>query len=337
MQQEISRRSFLKSSAGSGILSAIGGKLFAAEASRPVQLRDQRTVLDIAVDGKAFATYNYNSSVAGLYRPFFHPIMGPNDRPITQNGEFPGTLRGHYWHRGLFVAHQKVNGISFWEEREADCGRIVHLGFDKLESGFSAECIEQLAWRDLKGRDILHETRKMVFPANNQSARFMRLIFRLRAVHDDVTFDKTPYNLLACRVINSMCRVQEKQKYARDWGNLVDFSPLHEGGRITNSEGQVDDVCRGARARWCDFSGPLGDGTWGGIALMDHPDNPRHPTPWHNWNNMTITASFTYHEPFSLREGQELHLAYMIYVHAGNAEEAEIEKWWRMFSQQSRN
>jgi hypothetical protein len=162
------------------------------------------------------------------------------------------------------------------------------------------------------------------------------LLLRFVAVDEAVTFERTPYNLLACRVINSMCRVQEKQKDAGALGSLVDFAPLNGGGRISNSEGQVDDACRGARAKWCDFSGPLGDGTWGGVTLMDHPENPRHPTPWHNWNNMTITASFTYHEPFTLKKEDELRLAYLVYVHAGTPEEAQVEKSWNAFSKQSR-
>jgi hypothetical protein len=334
---QMSRRLFLGQTISASAIAAFRlQNRAAAQAQNTVEVRDQKTVLDVFADGKPIAVYNYNSTHAGLYRPYFHPLMGPNEKPITQEGEFPGTLRGHYWHRALFVAHQKVNGVSFWEERQADCGRIVHLGFDKISSGASGGFVQQLAWRDLKGRDILRETRKVTFRAHSGPERSLSLLLRFVAVDEAVTFERTPYNLLACRVINSMCRVQEKQKYAGAWGSLVDFAPLNGGGRISNSEGQVDDACRGARAKWCDFSGPLGDGTWGGVTLMDHPENPRHPTPWHNWNNMTITASFTYHEPFTLKKEDELRLAYLVYVHAGTPEEAQVEKSWNAFSKQSR-
>lgn len=335
MNEQLRRREFLKAIVMGTAGVSHGWNLTAAEAPPAVQLRDQRTALDAFVKGTPFATYNYNTAHAGLYRPYFHPIFGPNEKPITQDGEFPGTLRGHYWHRALFVAHQKINGVSFWEERQADCGRIVHLGFDEVVSGANGRFVERLAWRDLQGRDLLKETRTVVFPANGGDGNSLRMHLRLVAEADRVTFEKTPYNLLACRVINAMCRIREKQKYTIDWQEFVDFSPLDKGGQITNSEGKVDDACRGASARWCDFSGPLGDGTWGGITLMDHPENPRHPTPWHNWNNMTITASFTYDEPFTLRKGEELRLAYLVYVHPGTADSAPIEESWKRFSQQT--
>jgi hypothetical protein len=36
----------------------------------------------------------------------------------------------------------------------------------------------------------------------------------------------------------------------------------------------------GKQAPWCDYSGPV-DGKTLGVAIFDHPSNPRHPTWWH--------------------------------------------------------
>lgn len=292
-----------------------------------------RCVLDIKVDGKPFAVYNFNPTLAGLYRPFFYPVMGPNERPITQNGEFPGTLRGHFWHRSLFVAHQKVNGISFWEERQADCGKIVHLGFKEVVSGEEGRFVEQLAWRDLAGNDLLHEIRAVGIPHSQSGSRALDITLRLVAVREDVNLMKTPYNFLACRVIDSMSLVPAKERNAKRYGSLVHFSPLNEGGRTTSSEPARMENFRGQRARWCDCSGPLGDGTWGGVALLDHPSNPRYPTFWHTWDNMIMMASFTYQEPFTLKKGQELILAYRVVVHTGDSKKADISTAWDTFSE----
>src|SRR5258707_518706 len=52
-------------------------------------------------------------------------------------------------------------------------------------------------------------------------------------------------------------------------------------GKITNSEGQVTEAqVRGKRANWADYSGEF-LGEKAGIAIFDHPANPRHPTYWH--------------------------------------------------------
>ena len=202
------------------------------------------------------------------------------------------------------MAHQRINDVSFWEERLADCGKIVHVDLEQATSGDVGMMAQTLSWRDLTGKEILKERRTLRVPAASPAGRIMDIGIQLTAMQQEVSFAKTPYNLLACRVINAMCRVEEKRKYTEQFGPLVDFSPLDQGGRITNSEGQENDAVRGQRAKWCDFSGPLGDGSVGGIAILDHPANPRHPTPWHNWNNMTITASLTYLEPLVLKAGR---------------------------------
>jgi hypothetical protein len=290
-------------------------------------------LLEIKVDGREFAVYNYDHTHAGLYRPYFHPLMGPNDRPITQNGEFPGSLRGHYWHRGLFVAHQRLNTISFWEERQADCGRIAHLGFDPAGSGSPARMVERLAWLDLDGRDLIHERRTITVPPPSPAGRMLDLTLRLEAARDRVRMGATPYNLLACRVIDALAPVALKERYDKHFGRWADFSPLGEGGLVINSDGKTDDACRGARAKWCDISGPLGDGTWAGVTLMDHPANPRHPTPFHNWSNLTIMASFTFHEAYLLEPGRPLTLAYRVLVHADDVKKASVPEAWKAFSQ----
>jgi hypothetical protein len=303
-------------------------------ASAPAEVTPDRQVVDLRVGGGLFAVYNFDPNHAAIYRPFFYPVMGPNGKPITQNGEFPGSLRGHYWHRSLFVAHQKVNDLSFWEEvtGSMQCGRIVHLGFDEVSSGNEGRLVERLAWRGLQGEDILLETRIIRLPASPAERRVMDIGINLTAARD-AELRSTPYNLLACRVVNSLCPGQVKRQYSERYGLLADFRPLDEGGAITNSEGHRDDQCRGARARWCDFSGPLGDGAWGGVALLDHPANPRHPSPWHNWNNMTITASPTFHEPLRLKKGEGISLTYRVLVHAGDARTADVEEAWKAFSQ----
>jgi hypothetical protein len=308
-----------------------------------VEVKAGNTVLDIHAGGQPFLVYNFNNDQAGLYKPFFHPIMGSNGWPITQNGEFPGTYRGHYWHHGLFIGHQKISHktdagartSNFWEERIGECGGLAHVGFTQQESGAAGGFQEQLLWRSAEGRDVLQETRTLVVgelataPANR---KVIDLLLSFRAVNGPVRFEQTPYNLLACRVINALCPKAQKDSYTKQYGNLVDFRPLTRFGRLVNSEGKVDDAVRGERAKWCDFSGPLDNGSTGGIAILDHPLNPRHPTPWNNWNNMTFMASFTFQEFFELQPPQELRLRYRILIHPGDAKEADVEGVWNDFA-----
>jgi hypothetical protein len=58
-------------------------------------------------------------------------------------------------------------------------------------------------------------------------------------------------------------------------------------GRIENSAGQVyengvgEESTWGVQAAWVDYSGPLANGEEWGHTVVDHQDNPRHPTYWH--------------------------------------------------------
>ena len=118
----LTRRGFLAEALGAAGSLGAGAALLAGRPARagqaapaPVEMARERTVLEGRLAGRPVFVYNHDTSHAGLYRPFFHPLMGPHGRPITQNGEFPGTLRGHYWHRALFIAavslaHQELAG-----------------------------------------------------------------------------------------------------------------------------------------------------------------------------------------------------------------------------------
>jgi hypothetical protein len=332
-ERRLSRRGFLAASAaGAGMITFDQPSELARVEVADDTVKGQKAALTVKVNGKFFCAYNYSPTLAAIYHPYFHPVMGPNDKPITQMGEFPGSVLGHVHHRALFIGHQKVNNVSFWEE-SATCGRIIHLGFDHIPSGDEGMIVERLAWRNAAGNDVLNETRIVRIPAAPIERRMLDIAVKLQAVRGEVVLGATPYNLLACKALNAMCPLKVKREYAPPFGSLGNFEPMDEGGQITNSEGQVNEACAGARAKWCDFSGPLGDGTWGGVAILDHPSNPRHPTPWHNWNNMTIMASFTYHEPFTLKEQQELRLQYRILVHSGDAKKADIAGEWKNYSE----
>jgi hypothetical protein len=310
--------------------------------ARPhIELVTGDAVLDVFRDGQPFFVYNFASPHhAGLAKPYFHPIMGPHGWPITQDGEFPGTLRGHYWHRALFIGHQKVSHrteagsrtTSFWEERAGDSGVIVHRAFDRISSGDGGFFVHQTVWRSPEGREVLWETRRVAIPKVPPPYGVIDLELVYRAPREPVRFEPTMYNLLACRVINALCPLAEKRAYTEKYGNLVDFRPLLRGGRLVNSEGLENDAVRGSRAKWVDFSGPLDNAATGGIALLDHPLNERHPTYWHNWNNMTFMASFTFKDHYLLEPGKDLRLRYRVLTHEGDAKAADVEGAWNDFA-----
>jgi hypothetical protein len=84
-------------------------------------------------------------------------------------------------------------------------------------------------------------------------------------------------------------------------------------------DGSTSDRPTGIPATWCDMSGKLdgGLGQTGGAAIFDHPDNPRHPTPWYGATGPGhyFNAAFLFHEPMNVAKDETLTFRYRVLIH----------------------
>jgi hypothetical protein len=71
-------------------------------------------------------------------RPFVYPIVGPSGRSLTRMGH-PHDPESHSHHNSFWVAHNSVNGVSFWDDRAP--GRIVHQRILRFEDGNDAASV----------------------------------------------------------------------------------------------------------------------------------------------------------------------------------------------------
>lgn len=73
----------------------------------------------------------------------------------------------------------------------------------------------------------------------------------------------------------------------------------------------------GKRAAWIALSSPL-DGVDGGltVTMIDHPANPRHPTPWFTriQGLAGFSAAFSFDQLLHLPPGETLNLRYRLSV-----------------------
>ena len=79
------------------------------------------------IDGVEWARYHYGKE---LRRPFVFPLIGPAGRSLTRMGH-PHDPDSHSHHNSVWIAHESVNGISFWGDRGK--GHIVHQKFEGIE------------------------------------------------------------------------------------------------------------------------------------------------------------------------------------------------------------
>jgi len=241
--------------------------------------------LAIDIEGNHFTSYRFS---ADGQRPYFHPLVGPTGQSVTR--EFPmtegieGETSDHPHHRGMWTAHGDLNGHDNWLEGYGKA-TIRHSGFSRLVSGPVYGSFDAGSeWIDRWGSIAMTDTRRVTVFNVGPNERLVEYSVRFSASHGQVTMgDTKEAGIVAIRVATSM-------------DGPTKASP-DGAGRIETSDGAIgEDEAWGRRASWCDYSGPVA-GHVVGVAIMDHPTNPRFPTHWHvrNYGLMTVN-------PFGLHD-----------------------------------
>ena len=287
------------------------------------QVRFAPGPLDVEIDGKPFTTLYRGDDVN---KPFLYPLRAASGKAITRHypvEKVEGESRDHLHHRGLWFTYDDVNGIKFWENdpsyKPPNKGRVVVIkaeGKDGAKSGTLSTIFE---WRDPQDKVLLVETRVMTFYSDP----------KLRTIDFDITlaaefpivFGDTKEGTFAIR--------------------LADALTEKKGGHMVNAQGAqgMNDVW-GKRSEWVDYSGTL-DGEKLGVAIFDHPSNPRHPTYWHARDYGLFALNPFGRKAFdkeaeeshwAVGAGDSLHFRWRVLIHPGNASEAGIAELYKNYA-----
>jgi hypothetical protein len=112
-------------------------------------------------------------------------------------------------------------------------------------------------------------------------------------------------------------------------------------GAASNREGLAGAAVWGKRSAWVAYQGPV-DGEEVGVAIFDHPSNPRHPTWWHARDYGLFAANpFGAHDfegapegtgDLALVRGATLTLRYRVLVFRGTRDRPELESSFVAFA-----
>lgn len=249
----------------------------------------------------------------GDCRPFFVPVLGPSGRELTRMGH-PNPV-GHEHHRSVWFGHQFVDGVNFWADLPGQDVRIRHRRVLWYEDGpewaaFAAE----LDWY-AEGRVRLNQ---LLIAAVEDGGEGYAFDLQSRFSSPDgrpVELARTNFGFLGVRLAKSI-------------------SEQFGGGRLTGSEGGIgEDAIFATRNRWVDYSGPVAPGVSEGIAYLDHPENPRHPSHWHVRRDGWMSAAFCLDEPYGVAADHPLDLRYRLLVHPGVADPDALDGAWRRFAE----
>jgi hypothetical protein len=186
-----------------------------------------------------------------------------------------------------------------------------HVAFEAMESGpVLGRFLQRLDWPTVTGdRIVFREARTVTVPFRETSRRCLDVDTTITCGDQPATWNATPYHLLALRVPDAM--------------------RVGSGGVMTNSEG-LENPSDGTPAKWLDYSGNLGGAC--GVALLDHPSNPRHPTRWLNFENETFGAAPMHREAYVWQPGEALRFRYRVYLHAGDAAQGGVAAEFAAFA-----
>ena len=286
-----------------------------------VKITEHDEKVTVEINGKLFTEYRFKDA----QRPYFHPVIGPTGVPVIRHwpmGDGPNEAHDHPHHKSLWYTHGDVNGVDFWADGDSK-GRIVHEKFLEVRSGREVGVIKQQnKWVTADGKVVCTDTRTHRF-YNRPEGQVMDLDVTIHASHGKVTMGDTKEGSMAIRLTPTM---RLKGKVGR--------------GHIINSEGVTDGKTWGKRAAWCDYYGPV-EGDVVGVAIFDHPKNPKHPTWWHVRDYGLFAANpFGVHNfenkpagtgNIEIPAGESLTWRYRFYFHKGDEKEGKVAEHYRAY------
>ena len=256
-------------------------------------------------------------------KAYFHPVGLLDGTPLTWLSP-----PDHVWHRALWFSWKLIDGVNYWEDGpEMGLTRLVSIE-EKLSPDHSARIDLDVDWHPPGEPPVLREKRALAISAPDGEGRYAidwRATFT--ALGEDRVLDRTPppgepggvghggYAGMSVRVA----------KETRDW-------------RIMDSEGRAGMECHRQGARWIagDFV-HTGAEVEAGIAILDHPENPRHPAP--SFIVLTEAMPFVYYSPallfdapLTLPAGESLTLRYRVLVQPGRFDREWLDGQWEAFA-----
>ena len=268
--------------------------------------------LELTENGKPVLFYQQApKTLTGEYicSNYIHPLYNLDGEVLTE--EFPPD---HQYHRGIFLA---------WHQIYID---TVSIGNGWINEGISQDVVKvstkagksraeidlEVFWRSSalpEDNPFMLEKSSIVVYAVVDEIRKIDFTIELNALVDDLEIggsdDAKGYGGFCLRL-----------------NNPDDMIFTSENKAVEPQELQIN------AGPWMDFSGSFGkDQKTSGIAILCHPDNPVHPSPWILRQKRSMqNAVFPGRERIKLVMGTPLVLKYRLIIHNGDARAVDLNE-----------
>lgn len=300
-------------------LAAMLGGFAAAEppvGSRTLAWEKGETSLALANQGKVVWRLVFDPAQPKSY---FHPLASIDGHVLTAFEP-----ADHRWHRGLWWSWKFINGVNYWEEdpktgKSAGLTKLVGSEVEAAED-FSAKVRLDFAYQLPGQAPLLTEKRHLHIHAPDDDGTYVidwNSIFT--AADALVKLDRTlPAHLGGVG-------------YGGYAGLSLRLAQGLEGYTFRNADGETTAAAsHGKNARWMEMAGADS-----GIAILDHPGNPRHAPPWYLHSSKTMTffsPTPLFNEPLEIAPGKSISMAYRVIVHSVRLTPDKIEAQWKAYT-----
>jgi hypothetical protein len=296
--------------------------------------------VSVEIDGKPFTDFYVSGDAfhAKVTKPYLWPLRAASGTYITRAWPMEDVpeeaaekkpqpagppAMDHQHQRGLWFAHDSVNKLDFWNNEWSYYADLHHKNLGRINLKKAADVksgktqgslAATFEWTDMEGNNpILTEARVMTF-YSDPKLRYFDVDITLTALAA-VTFGDGKDGAFGIRLRPVL---QEDKGVSH----------------ITNAEGLVGEKqLWGKPSDWCDYSGEI-KGEKLGVAILDHPANPRHPVRWHArayglfaanpWGLSVFTNDKTQDGAMTLEPGKSLRYRYRVIIHPGTVQDADI-------------
>jgi hypothetical protein len=263
----------------------------------------------VSAGGRHLFTYVYRSPVAPLEspRPYLHPLTTLGGTTVTQSRP-----ADHVWHTGLSWSLPNAGPHNFWggptyvrDEGYVQLpnnGRVDHRGFTAFAAtDDGVELEEQLQWMSAAGAPVFTERRRISASVAPDGAAWT------------LVFDTVMRNVSGVAVPIGSPSTEGRANAG--YGGLFWRGPAGmEHGDVVTAAGTGGEEAMGSRGDWMAYS--AADAT---VVMVDHLDNPRHPTPWFVRTDeyAGLCPAPFFDETFTVDVGQKVRFRYAVVIADG--------------------
>jgi hypothetical protein len=313
--------------------------------------KDADRRVDVLVAGKPFTSYIWPTT---LKKPVLFPIRTANGTAVTRG--FPlepraGERVDHPHHVGLWFNYGDVNGIDFWNNSDAipaadkhKMGTVLHRAITAAKGGDDhGELVTISDWVMPDGSVSLKQNTSYTF-RGDQATRTIDLVITLTAQATRVSLTDNKEGVLGLRVTRALEEPSTKPELFTDAAGrpttVASMDNTGVNGVYLTSEGRKGAAVWGTRGRWCALSGTVG-GEPVSISILDHPQNPGHPTYWHARGYGLFAANPLGQKAlsdgkdvlnFALEPRQSATFRYRVIVATGTPSAADVESAWKAWA-----